>query len=495
MSADNKKMVSHTSIYMLGGILRRGVSLIMLPIYTRYLTPADYGVVELLSMLLDIATIIFSARVGQAIFRYYCTAESEQFKNSVISSALMLAALMNGLGALVVITLSSQLSVAIFSDASYSSLIALFAVTMFLNPLSEIPLVYIRAQQKPWLYLIFSVARLTLQLSLNIYFVVMLEMHVLGVIYSAVISSLIMAFILTGYSLSKVGFSASLETMKSLFSFGLPLKLAALGSFYMAFGDRYFLNHFSGLTEVGIYSLGYKFGFILLLLAWDPFTKFWDSEKYDIYKRPGAKHTYQRVFVYTSSALIFCGLAITIYTKDFIRIMADPSFHDAYKVVPMIVIAYIFQAWTKYCNMGILLHYKTGEIAYSEMIGVGVISIAYLTLIPEYGMYGAAWATVAGFLARFLWTNMKSKRRYDMELPWHTIGRIGILATVTYLLSLLSPDEISLSILYRSLLLTGFIGVFLLLPILDSSEKRYMWEIARHPRLIRRGRARNNTNS
>ena len=85
MNATKNNMVSHTSIYMLGDILRRSVSLIMLPIYTRYLTPENYGVVELLSMLIDFASIIFGAQVGQAIFRYYCTAKSDEEKKTATS--------------------------------------------------------------------------------------------------------------------------------------------------------------------------------------------------------------------------------------------------------------------------------------------------------------------------------------------------------------------------------------------------------------------------
>ena len=63
MSSTTKSLAGHTSVYMFGEILRRSVSLIMLPIYTRYLTPADYGVIELLTMLIDIATIVFGARI------------------------------------------------------------------------------------------------------------------------------------------------------------------------------------------------------------------------------------------------------------------------------------------------------------------------------------------------------------------------------------------------------------------------------------------------
>ena len=205
MGKTNNKRLRHTSIYMFGEILRHSVSVFMIPIYTRYLTPEDYGVVELLSMVIDFASIIFGARVAQAVFRFYCTATSEHEKNSVIASALFLGFLLNGIGAISIALLSGPLALLIFSDESFKTYIALFAVTMFLMPLTNIPLTHIRAQQRPWLFLFFSITKLVLQLSLNIYFVVYREMHVAGVVYSAVISSTIMATLLVGYSLPRAG--------------------------------------------------------------------------------------------------------------------------------------------------------------------------------------------------------------------------------------------------------------------------------------------------
>ena len=218
MTRTNKNIINHTFIYTTSELLRRGVSLIMLPIYTRYLTPADYGVVELLSMMIDVGMIIFSARVGSAIFRHYCVAETSIERNRVISSALVLALVMNGIGTIVMLLISDELALIIFSDITYSDYISLFVLTMLLNPFVEIPLVFIRAQQKPWLYFIFSITKLLVQLSLNIYFVVLLELHVQGVIYSAVISAALMAILLTSYTLYKVGLTATLHNTISLFS-------------------------------------------------------------------------------------------------------------------------------------------------------------------------------------------------------------------------------------------------------------------------------------
>ena len=471
--SNNKKLVKHTSIYMFGDILRRSVSLIMLPIYTRYLTPEDYGVVELLSMLIDFASIIFGAQVGQAIFRYYCTAKSEEEKKSIVSSSLFLSGFMNMIGVAVVILFSDQLSIAIFSDTSYSTLVTLFAITMLLEPFMLIPLTQIRAEQKPWLFLIFSLMKLTIQLSLNIYFVVIQEMHVEGVIYSAIISSAFMSVILVIYSISRTGILIKIESCKKLFSFSLPLKLANLGSFYLAFGDRYFLNMFTDLSQVGIYSLGYKFGFIFLILSWDPFQKMWDSEKYVIHKKDNAVEIYQNVFLYISSFLILAGLCISLFTKDLLTVMSDPAFLSAHEIVPIIIIAYIFQAWSSYCNFGILLKGKTIQIAHAEIIGVTIITIAYLTLIPLYGIHGAAWATVIGFAARFYWTNKKGKIGYDMKLPWRKVWLALFLAVSTFTLSLLLPEELITSILSRILLLLVFIVTFLTLPILSHSDKQY----------------------
>jgi len=471
MISANRKMISNTSIYMFGDILRHSVSIIMLPIYTRYLTPGDYGAVELLSMLIDFASIIFGARVGQAVFRYYCTADYKYEKKQIIASALLLAFILNGIGTIIISLLSGPLSIAIFSDPTYKTLIILFSLNMFLLPMIQIPLTYIRAQEKPWLFFFFSVARLILQLALNIYFVVIHEMHVDGVVYSAVISSLFMAVALLVYTLPKCGFSTSMPVCKKLFSFSLPLKIAALGSFYLAFGDRYVLNIYTNLSEVGIYALGYKFGFIFTLLAWTPFEKMWDAEKYFISRKPDANQIYQRTFLYLNFILIFLGLSISLFTKDLLSIMSAPAFLDAYKIAPIVILAYVFQAWEKYCSLGIFLKNKTIQIAYSEMIAAVVITIAYFSLIPLYGMFGAAWSTVIGFAVRFYWINRKSRQLYNMNLPWGKVMHMAILALVVFSLSMMVPENIIVSVFLRTVLVAAFVTAFLLSPILSVTEK------------------------
>ena len=151
--------------------------------------------------------------------------------------------------------------------------------------------------------------------------------------------------------------------------------------------------------------------------------------------------------------------------------MSDPAFLDAHKIVPIVILAYIIQSWTRYCNFGILLSNKTAHMAYAEALASAVITIAYFTLIPAYGIYGAAWSTVIGFSARFYWVNKHGKRLYDMDLPWKKVIFISTIAICIYLFSLFIPDDMIVSLALRSLLVITFIIALFVIPVLSTSEK------------------------
>ena len=477
MDGGTKTIAGHTGIYMFADILRRSVSLVMLPIYTRYLTPKDYGVIELLTIIIDLSTIIFGARATGAIYRFYCTADTLKDKNSIIASAFFLSFLFNSIGAVTVALLSRYLALAVYGDYDYQRYILLFTLVMVLMPFTEIPFTHIRAQQKAWLFFSFSIAKLMIQVSLNIYFVVIKDMHVDGVIYSTLASSAIMGFALMVYSFSITGMRITRMACKMIFSFSFPMKLAALGAFYLTFGDRYFLRIYTDLTQVGIYSMGYKFGFVFTLIAWDSFENMWNAEKYAVHNKPDAKRIYQTVFLYMSSILISVGLLISLFIKDLLILISDPAFQSAYKIVPIIILAYIIQSWGRYCDLGILLEQKTSHIAYAHMIAVVVITVAYFTLIPEFGIYGAAWATVIGFTARFYWVNRKGKQYYDMELPWAKIGALGTIASVILITSYFIPEQLALSLLLRFALLLIFLSTFFVLPIFNRNQMCELYKI------------------
>ncbi len=228
--ADISKTARYASIYALGVFLNRAVSFIMLPIYTRFLSPEDYGTIELLTMTVDVFGMIASVGLTAAVYKFYYQYESRHEKNQVISTISILLALFYFLASSIGFGMSDILGGAILDGSSQSGLyFRLIFVTFFLQAFIEIPFVFIMAQQRPVFYVSASTAKLIIQLSLNIYFVVIQDMKVLGVLYSGLISSVIVGLFLMSYTYKMVGFSFSKSLAKSMIIFGAPLIISNLG--------------------------------------------------------------------------------------------------------------------------------------------------------------------------------------------------------------------------------------------------------------------------
>jgi O-antigen/teichoic acid export membrane protein len=295
-----------------------------------------------------------------------------------------------------------------------------------------------------------------------------------------------MSGILVSYTLRVTGLGFSFEKAKVLTSFSLPLVLTGLISFFITFGDRYFLRYYANLSEVGIYALAYKFGFLLMFLIVQPFSNHWDSEKYTIMKKPNARQIYQQTFLVYSTLVIFFVVLVSLFVKDLLKIMSDSSFWPASRIAPVVMLAYVFNAWANYTNLGIFAKNRTIEITYGTLIGAVVVAAGYIILIPRFGSMGAAWASVFGFGSRFLWITMRSQRLYDMQLPWGKVLVILFLGIAMYTISLFGPEENILSLCSNFLIMTAFISTIMLLPILPGDWRRLIFFAVTKPwRILR----------
>ena len=463
MSPSPGRTVSHARVYALGAVLRNVISFIMLPIYTRHLAPEDYGTIELLSMLLDIVGLIVGLRVEDAIFRYWHDARTDSERTAVVSNALVAAVTANLVGTVFIVLLSKPLSVLMFGQSADYKLTALFGITLTFQALIFVPLAYVRLQQRPWLYLGISVAKLVLQLALNIYFVVYRDMKVDGVVYSAVASTLVAGLVAVIYLLRHVRFEIDKPLMRKMLRFSAPLILASIGAFYSAYGDRYFLRIYSGLAEVGIYALAYKFGFLLMTLVWESFTKIWDVRRYEILHGDDSGETYDDNFVVMIGAMILGALGISVFVGELLRVMSSPQYWSAAIVAPVILLAYVIQALMNFNSFPIYARGDTKDIARGHWVCVVVITIGYMGLIPRFGMHGAAWATVIGFLSNMIWVVWKGRSLLDMQLSWSLVGTLLAVASILYLSSTLVVGSIVPGVFLKAALVMIYVAVFWLL--------------------------------
>lgn len=482
MLDDFKKLIKHSAIYGTGIVLSKIVGFIMLPIYTRFLTPQDYGVLQLLVLTTDIISMVIAVGISNAVLRFYYQYEKQEDRNEVVSTALLSSIIIFAFFFIFLFQLSPFFSDLVFHDRHYILYFKLIFLNLLLTAGYEVPLVFIRAQQKSAKFVKLSLIRLILQLSLNIYFVVILRKGVLGILYSTIISSVLMSLYLSLDTFRQVKFHFSMNKAKELYKYGGPLIFSNIGAFVLTFSDRYFLKFYATLSDVGIYSLGYKFAMLMSIFVIAPFNQIWSAQMFEIANKDGANHIFKKVFTHFALVLVIFGLFLSLFTKDAIRLMANPSFWEAYKVVPVVVLAYMIYGFFMMSRVGILVSKRTGHLALITVVASCFNLLFNYLFIPRFTTMGAAWATVLSFLIRFLGVYFISQRIMPISYEWLKISKLFALAALFYFFSTFSPYHSLLSSIgFNTLLFSVFLVVLYKIDFLSNDEKRKLVFYIKNP--------------
>ena len=472
-SSQLKKTMKHSFIYAIGSMLSRITALVMLPIYTRYLSPSDYGVLELLLMAIEFVGILVGLRISQAMFRFYILAEGRREKQEIVSTVLLTILAASCLGTSVLYLAAEPLSVLIFGDSVYQYELQLFAFTLITNAVSAVGLAYIRARQMPVLFVSIGAVTLALQVTLNVIFVVMLEMHIRGVVYSSLISGTIVAVGLCFYLIGGVGIHYSRAIGRRLISFVAPLILASVGAFFVAYTDKYFLRVYGSLATVGLYALAARLSSILFTL-YATYDMSWSADRFVIYKHENAKEVFKQVFRFLSAALVLTGAGLALFANDFFRIMTAPEYYSAGNIVPLLIAAGIVRIYSVFCNFGIMLNERTRHIAEATWIKVIVAIVGYILLIPHIGIYGAALALMVSNLFEFYWINRNATREYDMGLQWMSASVMLFTGATCVATGMLMPVGEPVWFIGRVVLYLGLVAAIYWMPVWENDDRVMM---------------------
>jgi O-antigen/teichoic acid export membrane protein len=278
--------------------------------------------------------------------------------------------------------------------------------------------------QRARLYTFVSSVRLVVQLGLNVLLLVVLGWGVKGPLVATLVTNVIVGSVLTTWMLRQTGLAASWAMVVDLLRFGIPYRLARIGAFVLTFGDRYFLKAYHPLAVIGVYSLGYQFGFLLIVLTATPFMQAWGPQRFELVHAPRQVRDaqYNRGLLFFSLLVVAVGTAICVFVRPLLSLMSDAAFHGAIDLVPILVLAYAVQAWTDVVELGIQVSEKTRFAGYGSWISVAVVLVLYALLIPDHGALGAAVATLVAFVVRFVCYYAFSQSLWPVDYDWRPTG-------------------------------------------------------------------------
>lgn len=479
MLEEIKKLLKHGSVYSLGNILNKAVGFLLIPFYTHYLTTADYGTLELLDLSVALIGLLLNMWMNASLVRHYYEYEDSKNRNEVVSTALIATATAAAVVSVFGLLWAREISNLILKSPGFFPLVRVIACNLFFTCINSVSFSYLRARQQSSSIVAMNTASLVVGLVLNVYLLAVIKAGVIGILWSSLISNILVTTVLTALTMGQVGLHFDLTKFRALAAFGLPLIMTSFSAFELNFADRFFLQHYSSVSTVGVYALGYKFGYMLSFLLIQPFIMIWGARMYEIAKRADAGAVFSRIAGYFTLLMCAVALAMSLLIKEVISVIAPPEFHNAYKVVPLVTLSYVFYGMGYYFQSGIYISKKTQYLGIMGVICAAANIGLNLLLIPRFAAMGAAWATALSFLLMAFLAYVFSQRAYHIPYALFKILVPLAAAIGTYCLgALIDVGSIPVSVMLKGFVLVGFGAVIVASGFLDESETIRLRKVA-----------------
>lgn len=434
-SSAMKSLFKHSSIYGIGTIAAQAVGFLLLPLYTRYLTPADYGVAALIEIFMTLVGFTVGFCILDSMARFYHAQDSESLRNKIVSTMYWMMLTISIVAFTAIISFSLLLSSFIFSDSRYADLFNINAASLALGFMVDVGLMYLLIKKRSILYVSISLVTLILQVGLNVWFIVFMGMGLIGIFYSTLVVRAILVVVITLPILMKVGVGFSISKAKDMFIFSYPITISNLFRLAVNESDKYFINYFISPFETGIYAIASKIGYAIHALITVSFQQSYGPKRFEIMKQDNPGEVYAKILNYYLLMVSLAGFLLSVFSNEIIRLMTTSNYYEAAYYIPLIVTAWIIYGTRNHFETGILITKKTKYIAYINGFSAFLCIFLNYYLIGHFKIWGALVAVnISQLITTVLYFRI-SQKLYPVRFQIFFIAK---LATIIFLLGLLS---------------------------------------------------------
>ncbi len=459
MYKDFKKLFQTSFIYGVGSMGGAMVAFFLLPVYTRFLHPADYGVLEILTTTSSIIIIFLTFGMDNAFGRFYFDSQNEEYKKQVLSTTAIFLICLAGLVVPILLVSSNILNKFLFGQNNHIVLLQLAFLLSGFVVVSKVPMLAFRFKRKAVKYSIISILNILLVASLNIFFVVGLRKGVLGIMEGRTIAQIVILLI-TYYLIRKdLNFNFSLNLLKEMLRYAILLIPYGLMLWILGLSDRYFLLKFADPIEVGLYSVGVRFASVLAI-AIVAFNLGYGEFVFSRLNRNDRDKIYCRTFTYYIFVTCLIFLCLSLFAKEVVMLMTTKEYLRASSVIPILGLGFIVDGCCGIFSIGMHITKKIKALFPITLIAAVLNLILNYIFIPLYGMIGAAYTTLISYclMAILIW--YASQKVYAIQYEWKRVGKIFFSMGVIFVVSkIIIIDKMVFSLIFKF----GLVGLFFLL--------------------------------
>ena len=428
---DNVRRVSRQLIaYGTADVSVLAINFFLLPIYTRVLSPAEYGALTLLLVFEAFLKPVLRCGLDGAYLRQYFDETSDAGRRSLAATILAFVVVSNGAALAMLWPAAPRMTRLLLGTGDYVAALWLVAVNAALANLMFLPTGLFRAQERASLVGTISLLRSLATIAARLILVVGFRKGVYGLALADVLVTLIVVAALSPTLWRMVsGGTWSRNRLGAVLRFGSPQVPAGVLGQTMAMTDRYVLALYLSLQDVGVYSIGITTASILKLLpvafasAWMPFA-------FSSLGRADAPVMFARQASYAFAVMCFGAVGAAVCAGPVVELVLPHAYHQAPAVIPVLVLGITIQATTSFVITSLHVARRTSRIPLAAAIGALGSLLGSLALIPRFGVVGAAFGVLCGQVTFAASTAWLAQRSYPIPYEVGRLAKAAITALV-----------------------------------------------------------------
>jgi O-antigen/teichoic acid export membrane protein len=413
-----QRLLKDTIIYGFGLVSVKIFNFLFIPVFTRYVNPEEYGYFELINTTISLLIPIISFQISEGIYRYLLDCKDEQLekKDGYISNSLNIV-LKNILIFILLVVILNLLG--IDDKIKYFNLISLWLIFAILNGLF---MQTIRGLKKTFLYSISNIIMAIVNITLNIAFVIYFNMSIYGMVLANVISfGVTDLFIIIKLNLYKyINKLQNKRIRNDLLKYSAPLILSTMAWWIVNVSDRYVIAGYLSKSELGIYAVAAKFA-LMLNFMYSIFYMGWQTVAIENYNKKDMIEFYSKIF----NLLALCFFSIVIISiiviKPFMKFYVAEDYFEAYKLIPFLLLAAVFNSFSSFYGIGYLSTQNTKGASITSLIAAIINLLINLLLIKKYGINTAVISTFVAFFAMWVIRIITMKKYFYVKIRFYNI--------------------------------------------------------------------------
>lgn len=424
MAKDIKRLGKETLVYGTSTVLARLLNFCLVPFYTYYLLPGQYGLIATVFAAVALFNVVFLFGMDQSYLRF---ASDAQDKSKVFRQCFYGVLLNGGVLGLLLWLLAVPAAQIIGIPPEAAPLMRLAAVILLLDVLNMIPFTKLRLERRAWYFAGVRTVSIIVNVLCNVLFIAVLQRGIESILWANVFASLASLLLLSPIVWGELkqgrAFEFEPKLEKELFAFAWPFVPAGIASLLVSVIDKPILVRLVGPEQVGVYQANFKIGVFMMLIV-SMFDQAWRPFFLAHAKDADAKDTFARVLSCFAALASWFLLGLTLLMPVIIQSnlfgdfhLISPAYWGGLNIIPFVLTGYFFYGLYINFMVGPVLTKKTTVLMWITLLGAAVSITTNITLVPHLGIMGAGWAVMLSYgamaCALFAFTQKVYPIRYE----------------------------------------------------------------------------------